>query len=298
MSCTRMLVLVVVMSLVHSAGCASDSVGDDGPGGGNNGGADAGPPPPDAEPASVACDMTGVWIAAQTTVSLALSADQVSTNWFYYDITQDGDTFTINKSLNCGFVVDGTTTVTLGEDTLEALAKYASAGLGRQGTFVETSTGCDFDLDRSYNLRGAAKTTYLTDHWNIGDPPKPLSDFPVLPDGPGMEDWDEDGMHGISLTTGLGGRYVAQRDWNEHHGTVEKFSNQFGGEGVIAVPWDTQEMVSDQTSILLRATATPKGDGWAQYARVGDTLTVVETGSRPELETCRNVQQLAQQVWP
>jgi hypothetical protein len=78
---------------------------------------------------------------------------------------------------------------------------------------------------------------------------------------------------------------------------VPTFASQFGGDGVIAVEWDTQEGISTQTPPLLRVTATPAGNGWARYARADDTLTVIDSGEHPELDTCRNVQQLASQVW-
>lgn len=280
------------------AACAPDQVlGDDDSGAHG----DAGPTGPDANVGNGPCDMTGVWIAEQHTVSTAIGADQNTTNWYYYAITQTGDRFTVSSSLNCGFVVDGTTTVTLGDATLEALATMETAGPNRGGTFKLAADGqsCDFAFDRIYNLRGANKQMYLTSTWNVGDPPKPLTDFPPLPSAPpGMEDWDADGMDGVTLSTGLGSRYVAQRDWNEHQGDVPTHSAAFGGDGVITVFWDSQEAISAETPPLLRVSSTPKGDGWARYARVDGRLTVVTTGAHPALETCRNVQRLAQQVWP
>ena len=141
--------------------------------------------------------------------------------------------------------------------------------------------------------------TYLTDVWQPGDPPIALDQLPALPSAPpGMEDWDDDGQDGITLRSGLGNRYVCQRDYNEHRGTTPTYAAAFGGDGVITVLWDSQEGISNQTPPLLRTSATPDGDGWARYARVGDRLQVVTTGDHPALETCRNVQVLAQEVWP
>lgn len=241
------------------------------------------------------CDMTGVWIAEQHTVSVALGADQFTTIYYYYEIEQTGDSFTIVDALHCGLVVDGTTTVTIGDETLEALARREMAGPNRQGTYTQNGDQCEFTLDRMYNLRGANKEEFLTDHWNVGDPDKPLSTFPELPsEPPGMEDWDGDEMDGITLTSGLGPRYVSQRDWNEHAGTTDTFASEFGGEGVIVVQWDNQEGISVQTEPLLRNTAAPSGDGWAQYARAPQLEVIPDN----DLQTCRNVQQLAQQIWP
>jgi hypothetical protein len=201
----------------------------------------------------------------------------------------------IARALGRALVVDGTTTVTIGDETLAALARQEMAGPNRQGTYAQNGDQCEFSLDRSYNLRGANKAQYLTDHWNVGDPDKELSTFPELPSAPpGMEDWDGDEMDGITLTSGLGPRYVSQRDWNQHSGTTDTFASQFGGEGVIVVEWDNQEGISDQTAPLLRNTASPSGDGWARYARAPQ-LEIIRDD---DLTSCRNVQQLAQQIWP
>src|SRR5262249_38616498 len=160
----------------------------------------------------------------------------------------------VEASLDCGFVVDGTTTVTVGDATLEALVAQESAGPGRGGVFKPSADGahCDFAMDLMYDLRGADKATYLTDLWQVGDPAKPLSDFPALPSAPpGMQDWDADGKDGITLVTGLGDRYVAQRDWNQRAGTVPTYAAAFGGDGVVTVQWDAQEGISDQTTPIL-----------------------------------------------
>jgi hypothetical protein len=285
----RMLLLGALMFLL--TGCPKDSnPGDDDS---DDNGDDDGGTGVDAavdEP----CNMTGVWIAEQHTVSLALSAEQFTTIYYYYEIEQTGGRFTIVDAMHCGLVVDGTTTVTIGDETLEALARREMAGPNRQGTYTQNGDQCEFTLDRMYNIRGANKAEYLTDHWNVGDPAKELSTFPELPIAPpGMEDWDVDGMDGITLTSGLGPRYVSQRDWNQHAGTTDTFASEFGGEGVIVVQWDNQEGISEQTEPLLRNTASPSGDGWARYARAPQLEFIPDD----DLQSCRNVQQLAQQIW-
>lgn len=294
---TATMVAAGAVGLAALAGCERDGVnGSDG----LDAGADGGATGPDADVGTLPCDMTGRWIAEQHVTSMALGSAQNTTTWYFYELTQSGDRFTAVKSMNCGLVVDGTTTVTIDNATLEALAKDELAGPGRGGTFKPSNDqqSCEFVLDRMYNLRGANKAMYLTDLWNVGDPDKPLSEFPPLPAAPpGMEDWDGDNMHGITLRSSLGNRYVAQRDYNEHSGRVPTFAAEFGGPGVISVAWDSQEGISTQTTPILRITATPAGNGWARYARVDNTLTVVETGAQPELETCINVRELAAEIW-
>jgi len=271
-------------------GCTPDGVNGDDDGSDHPDAGDA----PDAEGGDTPCDMSGRWVAEQHVTSVALSADQNTTTWYYYEITQTGDAFTITKSLNCGLVVDGTTTVGIDDATLAALAGTENAGPGRQGTFALSGDHCEFQLDRSYNLRGANKNTFLLAVWQVGDPPKPLSDFPALPSAPpGMEDWDGDNMDGITLRSSLGNRYVCQRDWNEHSGTAPMFASQFGGDGVITVQWDSQEGISTQTPLLLRTTATPKPPGWSRYARAPGLPT-----DASDLEMCHAVQDLAAEIWP
>jgi hypothetical protein len=248
-----------------------------------------------------ACDLTGRWIQVQVTHSTALGATQKTVNWFWHDIVQTGDTFTITDSLNCSLRVTGTTTVTLSDATIEALAKQTSNSKGRKGTFKPTADGkCELTLDRTYNLRGANRATFLDDVWKVGDPPKDLSEFPPLPANAagGMEDWESDGKEGITLKTGLGERYVAQRDWNEAHGVVDQGASKFGGDGVVVVTWDGQEKVSTQTSPLLQTTSTPQNPGYSFFERVGDRLVVVTSGAHPELETCKHAIQIALTDFP
>jgi hypothetical protein len=282
----------VVGVCVLTGACVKDGVGADDdiddPDGGGGG--------PDANVGDRPCDLSGRWIAEQHTVSVALATDQRATNWYYFEITQSADRFTIERALHCGFVVDGSTTVVIDDATLAALAGTEMAGPGRQGTYapIAGGEGCRFELDRIYNVRGADKAAFLTDHWRVGDAARPLAELPTLPTAPpGMQDWDGDNMDGITLRSGFGNRYVCQRDWNEHSGTTPVFAARFGGPGEIVVKWDSQEGISTQTPPLLRTTATPKGDGWARYARAPD-LDVSGT----DLQTCRAVQQLAQQTWP
>jgi hypothetical protein len=275
--------------------CTPDGVEGDDDGGDDAPDANTGP---DADVGDQPCSMAGRWIAEQHVVSTALGADQRTTTWYYYEIEQaaGSDTFTITKVNNCGLVVDGTTTVGLDDATLGALATNEAAGPGRQGTFKVSGDQCEFSLDRSYNLRGANKDTFLLDVWQVGDPPKPLSEFPALPTAPagGMEDWEPDNMDGITLHAGtLGNRYVCQRDWNEHEGTAPQFAAKFGGDGVINVTWDGQEGISEQTTPFLRVTAAPKPGGWARYARAPNLPTGVS-----DLQLCKAVQDLAAETWP
>lgn len=240
------------------------------------------------------CDLSGTWISQHITRNSALGADQLATNWNYMVIAQSGDSFHITANYDCGYVVRGTTDVSLSDDTLEAMAVQASHGVGTKGTSAPTDDGkCKVDFDRIYVLRGANKPKFLDAVWKIGDPPKGLDQF-MLPANAdeGMEDWDHDGHEGLTQLTGLGDRYTAELDWREFHGTVPQGVDQFGGDGVLRVDYDSRESVSVETPALLQTSSEPMSPGYGFMARVADDK-VAATGDHKELQTCKNVQALA-----
>src|SRR5688500_3230376 len=79
---------LVAAAWLCCAACAQDGVGGDD---GGDDAPDADPTRPDAEVGDSACDMSGRWIAEQHTISVALSSDQHTTNYYLFDITQEGD---------------------------------------------------------------------------------------------------------------------------------------------------------------------------------------------------------------
>ena len=105
---------LLMTAVVAAAGCEQDGVkGSDGV---DASGQD-GPTGPDADVGEDPCDMTGRWSAEQHTDSTALGANQHTTTWYFYEFAQTGDSFTATRSMNCGLIVDGTTTVTLDDNT-------------------------------------------------------------------------------------------------------------------------------------------------------------------------------------
>ncbi len=245
-------------------------------------------------PTDPECNMNGSWIMASSTINTALGASQIATGWGYLEITHSGDRFAVQRGYECGLVVRGSADVSMGDRTTEELAKRTR--WGREGSFKLDASGnaCQFDLDRSYIIRGADADRFLWDLWQPGDAPKPLSEF-TLPtnEAEGMEDWDEDGFEGITHLTALGDRYVAQLDWNEVSGSVPPDSDEFGGPDVLVVDYDSLEVLSSQTAIVLQVTSTPMPPGWAHWARVSPELVLVESGEHPELDTCKNAMALA-----
>ena len=241
--------------------------------------------PPDADVPRPPCDMTGVWIVEEHTWFSSLGADQHRTRWYYQRISQVGDRFVVDDYLDCGFLMTGTTTVTLSSQVLARLVTEQVSGLGRQGTSRLLDGPCQFALDVAYEILGANRATFLSDVWRVGDPALPLNQFPPLPDGPpGMEDWDLDGNPGVTLESGLGRQYVAQRSWSAYSGIREANSSEFGDGAEVLVRWDQQEVFADETPPILRLVRTPRGDGWVRYRRA-----TIER--REPLTTCRDVQQ-------
>ena len=244
----------------------------------------------DGNRGSAPCDMTGAWIVAEHTQLSWLGATQHRVRWFYQRVSQIGDRFIVDDYLNCGFQITGTTTISLPDATLAALAAQQVEGLGRWGTYRPTGDGqCQFALDVAYEIHGANRATYLTDVWNVGDPALPLTQFPALPGAPpGLEDSDMDGHDGVTLQSGLGPTYVTQRGWNAYAGLSSPTAREFGRGEDILVRWDLDEVILPETPLILRTERTPRGDGWVEYMRT--------TISRREpLDTCRDVQQAWQQ---
>jgi len=296
-----MLRLCWVAAVVLVAGCPSGGAHhtDSGMDATAEGDASDGAMPPDA--AVDPCDATGAWIVEEHRPYMGAGSSFFVTHWYFYRITDHGSRFAIDESLNCGFAGDlSSVAPSLSDATLATLVTNEVAGPGGGGSFAPSASGatCELTLDRMYDIRGAKRTTYLTNTWQVGDAAKPLADFVALPTvAPDMEDWDADVYRGITLHTSLGNRYVAQRDWHEHAGTVPQLSTNFGGDGVIVVAWEIQESVSTETTVLLRTSPTPNGNAWARYARI-DPALVVATGVNAARDTCLAVQDLAAQTWP
>lgn len=256
----------------------------------------------DADSAAIdasACDLSGVWVTQHVTTNTALGATQLATNWNYHRIEQDGTRLRIVESLDCGYVVRGTTDVSLGDATLEAMAVHATNAVGVEGTLelADDGSGCALAMDRIYTIRGADRARYLDAIWEIGDAPKELSEF-ELPanEAEGMEDWDEDGHEAITQLTGFGDRYTAQIDWHAFRGTLPleegQLGDAIGGDGIIFADYDAIESVSDETLEILSTSSVPMSPG-AGFLLRADDLEIVTSGEHPELETCKNVQAMA-----
>lgn len=202
---------------------------------------------PEIEP-DPACDMTGHWMAQKVTVSEVIGVQATTYNHFYYDIVQDGETATIVDSLHCGFYVETPLLqATLSEQTATALRRINDSD-GRTATYVADGDECRAEFDDAYVLRGLEpQEHWLDDEWageelasgepSLPEPEKPNCEcdretcecddtgrYDPETDTPGWEDWDEDGLPGVTIRPGGGKVGLAQRDWDRYLGTTPQAS--------------------------------------------------------------------------
>jgi hypothetical protein len=175
-----------------------------------------------------ACDLTGFWAVRETTYLLdaIFQSVQVSSNWYLYEISQTGDTFTIETSLDCGVHVTGSATIDYPPATERGLI-WLNPEDGtdptrgkRTGTSAITSGGCDITMGPWYFARGITND-YLPVSFGADQPLSALPPLPSVADPisgdifpAGATDPTTIGIPGVgTLVSGLvpGLRYSAQR---------------------------------------------------------------------------------------
>ena len=245
------------------AGSGGSSAGQGGGGGEAQGGTTGDASVPSSPMAQdPGCDMNGIWIARLTTFSRdsVFSAIQTASNWFYYELEQDGTEVTVAREIDCGIRVSGSANVTLNRATTQSLLTRNEQS-ARHVTFEKDGDGCKLRFDRFYSVRGLTRATYLPG--DLSSNPE-LSSLPALPteeNTAGSEDWDEDGEPGVAYQVeALGTRHVTQRDWNEFFDNDEYPIALDAAEFVAAARFDSQEGIVGTGGALgglLRASATP-----------------------------------------
>lgn len=178
-----------------------------------------------------ACDMTGYWAARQSTYlrEPVLGGLQVSSNWFFFHLQQDGEGFVVREALDCGILVTGSATVRYTSDSLRAILHGSrmdgdDARPARRGTSRAVPGGCAVSLDRWYAVRGATEA-FLPDDFLAKPELGSLPPLPAVKDPAarrdhveGAIDPDGDGIPGLSFQIdgiAAGVRNSAQRDWKE-----------------------------------------------------------------------------------
>lgn len=238
-----------------------------------------------------ACDLSGIWATEVQTFSAAFGQRAVATNWYYFEIQDNGDEFVVTRGVDCQFQVACAAVVNLSEATAKTLISYSDPGLlsemgvaanansevGRGGVFREADGGgCEFSLDRWYKIRGADPATYLAEPetyegLELNDP-----SLPPLPDQDnpeGNEDWEGDLNPGISLITSVpvnAQRFVVQRDWTEVEMTmVPEDANDF----TVPLQFDNQEGIVAATNPILIIPSIPECEGHSmRWIRISDPM--------------------------
>lgn len=271
------------------------------------------------------CSMTGYWAAreAQYLREPILSGLQVSSNWYFFRVEQEGDEFRVREALDCGILVTGSATVRYTPESLRSIIHANRMDGGgerppRGGTSRAVPGGCAVSFDRWYSVRGASEAFLPADF-----SAKPaLSALPALPsvkdplsmaESPaGATDPDGDGVPGLSfqiagLASGI--RNAAQRDWKEFV-TPDGASVQAGSLSFL-VPgsFDLQENVLRVTEcgtscglLMSVARIAPDLAPRIEFAYVGKDLhgervsevakNAPRTNVEDDLATCANVRLL------
>jgi hypothetical protein len=166
------------------------------------------------------CDLNGVWIARQNTLSVALGLEQYANNWYYLELEQDGEQVVVSKHMDCGIEVrSALTRVELARATTRALSSH-NLQVGRKGSFAKRADGtCALEIERFWSVRGVSEEQYAPEPRNREVTLQELQRDNPLPSetmGDAAEDWDEDGFPGIAWQiSGIaaGSRHSGQRDW-------------------------------------------------------------------------------------
>jgi hypothetical protein len=225
------------------------------------------------EPAS-ACDLSGRWLSTVRTVTDALGQQQIAHSYVYYEITQQGDAFTVSKGMDCGDDAVGAGAFAATVDFRAAWASVASkAGYtGRMGTSVVAGAGCQVEFAKWYTVRGAT-VPYYTD----SSKPMPTVDQQAMNGQPGWEDWDGDGNPGITgMVSGAvtGKIFTAPRVWTQISGSVSDITATFK----LPVLWDQEpNVMSYDGSPLLLSEAARAADAtlhFAEFARLAPDQAV------------------------
>jgi hypothetical protein len=261
----------------------------------NNAGASAAPIQ-DTRPVTASassCDLTGPWLLTVHKVTDGLGNLQTVHDYYFYEIAQQGDAFSVTRSLKCGSDVVGG-----GAFAITVSYAHAQAGVlehvthnGRKGTSVSAAAGCQISFAEQYTVGGATVPYYLDPSTTL-----PTVDDMATDTMPGWEDWDEDGKPGITGVlegTITGEIYTAAREWASYSGNAADVSSLFK----LAVEWDQEpNVMSFEGSPFLGSSAVRAADPslhFVQLARLS-----AEQASGQDLALCQRLVALAPTLTP
>jgi hypothetical protein len=250
------------------------------------------------------CDLSGKWISAQRTLSIAVGIQgvrQSGHNWGYWEFEQDGTEAVVTRGLRCGFqVVDRSTTLPTEVHVSQAVwdgEATHSFNDGRRAVYGATgSDECYLQVEQRYLVRGATVDYFIDPAVDLAEAAEPATDTT-----PGWEDWDEDGHPGVTFTiSGLasGAIYVVQRDWNEYEGLTPRGADKFR----VDVTWNTEQVtISKEPPQLPSAdsvSSTEPGDNFIWFARLDGVEQWDVADDADVLTVCARVRELKDQLLP
>lgn len=215
------------------------------------------------------CDLTGIWMANQITVSQALGRAQSSNQWMYLEFKQSGTAAEVTKHFDCGIEVHGSAIVTMSRATTQALIGH-NVQNGRKATLVRDGEHCKLNVERFWSVRGADESRFLPNARrnssdSIGAVDK-LNPLPTRRNTDGAVDTENDGQLGVAYQVAgnlWGTRNAVQRYWTRWHTDADHqipASDDWQDELVVRTEFDYEESVLSPKSGLLISDSSPKSD--------------------------------------
>jgi len=239
------------------------------------------------------CDLTGSWLVTVHKVTDGLGNLQTIHDYYFYEIAQQGDSFSVARGLKCGSDV-------IGGGAFAITVSYAGAQAGvikhvthdgRTGTSASAAGGCQIAFAEQYTVGGATVPYYL-------DPSTTLPTVDDMATGtmPGWEDWDEDGKPGITGIlegTITGEIYTAAREWASYSGSATDVSSVFK----LAMEWDQEpNVMSFEGSPFLGSSAVRAADASLHFVELARLSA--DQASGEDLALCQRLVELAPTLTP
>jgi hypothetical protein len=239
------------------------------------------------------CDLRGRWIMTEHQSSTVLGSNQVTINWFYVELAQQGDQVTMTTGMSCGRITRGLPAIEVEIDDSPAWPAYSMQVRydGRKGTSLALDNECHLSFERAVLVRGATVSRYRD-----LSAPLPELEQRAGDDTPGWEDWDDDGHPGVTMRvsgTLSGSIYEDNRTWSEYDGIAPRDAGSF----MLGHNWQ-QERVTlgyDDSPVLVYEGVRDTNE--AQHA-VELTRLLPDQATGDDAAKCQSIRKLAPTLTP
>jgi hypothetical protein len=227
--------------------------------------------------ASPMCNLSGKWISAQRTLSVA-NYDQSLQNyqlaqqvrsWAYWEFAQTGAQVAIKKGLQCGSETNIVPRLPLYPETPMSGSEKLFDGITRNNSMQgrtavysgqSTATTCQLSIAKGAMVEGATFFYFKDFNHSLEE-----AITPAQGTSPGWEDWDEDGNPGVTYSVSgiaAGDLYIVRRELAEYRGTTVINAQKFK----LDVGFQRQEVVVSTNPIKLEwPQFTPSSDQKEQF---------------------------------